>query len=202
MANRSMQAKMLKLKASRRKAHLKRPRSGGVDAGKTASHEIFQNRARVNTTSGKTGEQLPILDNTWAKDLPTKDYVNKIHNKFIVYNPETKTHDRTPRGDVNVRLKEIKRAEQSIKDEGSVVLGALRLVWQGKWGQGVTTYNTIKVLAQGDLSIKLYFSGQDFRFVQETCDTRWISKQYHNHKEAMAAYKTRVVWISEEEKKE
>lgn len=200
MANRTMQAKMLKLKAGKRKAYLTKPRSGGVDAGKTASHEIFQNRARVNTTSGKTGEQLPILDNTWARDLPTKDYVNKIHNRFVMFNPESGKYERTPRGEVQQKLKTIKRAEQSIKDEGSVVLGALRLVWQGKWGQGVVTYNTIVIKEQEDYSMKLYFAGTDFRFVQETKDTRWISKQYMSHKEAMAAYKGRVVWVTEESK--
>lgn len=66
MPPRWVQSKLVKI----RKAYLKKPRSGGVDTGKIAAHDIFQNRNRVNTNQGRKEESLPVLDNTWMKEIP------------------------------------------------------------------------------------------------------------------------------------
>lgn len=213
MVNRTMQAKLLKIKQSKRKAYLTRPRSGGVDAGKIVSHEIFQNRNRVNTTSGKSSEALPILNNTWLEQLPKDlrlrvqdmdtDKLYRKMNAFLIQDPKTKEWFRTPKAAIEAR-KIIDQIEiEHAKDEGSMLLGALRQVWQGIRRQGVTTFNVITLESKDKFSIKLYFSGQDVRLVQETEDKRWISRQYTSHADAMQAYKSRYIsWIRQEEKKE
>lgn len=105
MANRVLQAKMIKLKASRRKAYLKRPRFGGVDQGKIVSHDMFQNKQRVITTSGKNGGELPILNNTWLEEHPVIDNLplneqKRILNKYIVLDRTTGQFIRTPKGEL------------------------------------------------------------------------------------------------------
>lgn len=105
MANRVLQAKVLKLKASRRKAYLKSPRFGGVDQGKIVSHDIFQNKQRVITTSGKNGGELPILNNTWLEEHPRIDNLpfneqEKILNKYVVWDSASGQFIRTPKGEL------------------------------------------------------------------------------------------------------
>lgn len=192
MANRNIQAKIVKLNAAKRKAYLTKPRSGGVDTGKITAHQIFQNRNRVNTTSGKNGEMLPVLRNTWTIDPPKT-------KSLITYDQDTGEVRLSPRA---VVLHEIKHLhDQAIeKQERRFLLGVLRKSWQGIRKQGVDIYNKMILESKGDFSITLYFSGNECLLVQETKDMRWISCDYKGTAEAIRAYKTRISWIIQENK--
>lgn len=192
MPSRVMQAKINKLKASKRKAYLTKPRSGGVDTGKITAHQIFQNRNRVNTTSGKAGASLPILQNTWITDPPKT-------KALITFDPDTGEVKLSPRA---VVLKEVEHLHNEAveKKERMFLFNVLRKTWQGTWRQGVSVYNTLTMKEQENFSIKLYFSGNEAIFVQETKDKRWISATYNGTTEAMEAYKSKISWIIQESK--
>lgn len=196
--------KLLKIKQGKRKAYLKKPRSSGVDQGKIAAHEVFQNRSRVNTTQGKSHEMLPVLDNTWTKDIPqTKKHSS---NAFTTREVIKHYYDWNSKGEL-VRYEEpgieygsshislLNAAKIAEKKEQLHLIDHLKLAWQSSRRTGVSVFHTITLKAGTRGSLKAYFSGNEWLFVIETATTRFISKVYNGREEAMAAYEgKRIFW--------
>jgi hypothetical protein len=83
------------------------------------------------------------------------------------------------------------------KDEKMI---SLYRVWQARKAQGVSEYYCTIIERIGtDFKLMLFFSGNEFLFVQEFKETRRISRTYQGRDTAMHNYnKNSISWIVEE----
>lgn len=161
----------------------------GIDTNKTQSYDFLNNRSRVRSTKGRRGETEPVLGNTFTKEVP------ETVSKQQFFDEDVNAWRPTPR-----RAAMIKAINQTKKGE---LLLAIYAVWAGQRHHGIVEFQHKYIREWEDYKLILYFAGEEFIFVQETKDKRWISRTYASYLEAMRMYNTkRIVWVISKEKKQ
>jgi len=84
------------------------------------------------------------------------------------------------------------------RSERTFVRNELCRCWSGERGQGITRLVGTTIEAAGEYALVLYFSGQEFVFVQTVGEDRWVSKTYTRQSAYDAHEAGRIAWVLHE----
>lgn len=192
---------------------------GGLDQNKIRAYQIFNNRSRVLSTKGKRGDNEPVLNNTFTREVPatvSKPMYYGVHPKV---NKPMEYMDKDRKGEIVKHVEVLRSEEAEAREEHSpfkvwlptpkrkaevraremAQTRTLYEVWQSERRQGVKQFHELVIEKKPGFCAKFIFSGQEWMIVQESTERRFISKIYKTRQEAYKAWGTRtVVWLKEE----
>lgn len=173
-----------------------------IDSNKAAAY----NAQRSKATAGPRSSSLHKANNSFMQEVP-------VTRNLSTYDPDVldgKTGERL--GPSNwkrakkhqpswptPRKKALDHPLMIIEKKDEKMISLYR-VWQARKAQGVSEYYCTIIERIGtDFKLMLFFSGNEFLFVQEFKETRRISRTYQGRDTAMHNYnKNSISWIVEE----
>jgi len=114
---------------------------------------------------------------------------------------ERRTPNKVPRETVKPEWyelelqREAERQEVTERKDRIFLRSELLRIWHGKRGHGVEKYIGAVIERAGAYSLTLYFSGNEWVFVQEVGEDRWISLTYTREQAHSALAEQRIAWI-------
>jgi len=155
--------------------------TGRIDHSKAAAY----NEQRSKATEGPRSNSLHKLNNSFTQELPET-------KRPRVWNPKKKAWVYQP----TERTITLEKKHELLVLEGKDLFGLYR-VWQTQRNQGVSEYHCMILKKIGtEFKLMLFFSGNEFLFVQEYQTTRMISRTYTGRDVAMwHKNNNKISWI-------
>lgn len=153
------------------------------DANKSAAYTAQRSKATI----GSRNDTEHNLNSNFTQEVPRTRSLSTYDNDWDEW-------IRSERGKVVDTKHDLIAIEEQRKIKKFI---SYYKVWQGKKHQGVAEYYCVILKKFGDdFKLMLFFSGQEFLFVQECENTRRISRTYIGREDAMRQYNNNnISWL-------
>lgn len=199
----------------------------GVDQNLVQAHEFLNNRSRVRTTKGSRSDMEPVQNNTFTREVPEtvnhhyygvpenldpNEYIQGGKKHVVVKRADMDARESSPsetneewrQASLNKAWIPTPRKAALIRARGTKpgeLLLHIYASWKGLRHSRVVEFQQKVITEYKDFKVTLHFAGEEFIFVQETADMRWISETYGSYLGAMKMYNTKQIsWIIQKPK--